>query len=272
MSRVAMLSLIALTSLSALAPSATHADDDAAVAGPVPDVAASALGPSADAWLRIGLERYERGNLVGAIEAFERGYQREARPMFLFALGQAHRKRGDCDRARAMYDAFLATHPPRAQADAAVEQREMCEPPPPTPETTPPPSSTAPPQSPRILVIEHDTHTKPWYRDPIAVTSGGATLALVGSSAALWLAADRAAKGAADATTYDRHLQLRERAESRQLAATITLGAAAVTTAVTVWRIARDRTERETREHERGAELAPVIGAGGIGVALGGRF
>lgn len=264
-----MSSLIALTFVVVVAtPSVAQADDP--TAGPVPDVAASAVGPSADAWLRIGLERYERGNFVGAIEAFERGYQREARPMFLFALGQAHRKRGDCDRARAMYDAFLATSPPQAQADAAIEQREMCEPPPPEPEPTPAP--VAAPPAPRVLVIEHATRTTPWYRDPIAVGSGGVTLALVGTGVGLWLAADRAANDAAAATTYDRHVQLRERAESRQLAAGITFGAAAVTTAVTIWRIARDRTEHETREHERGAALTPVIGAGGIGVALGGRF
>jgi hypothetical protein len=169
-----------------------------------------------------------------------------------------------------MFDAFLATSPPRSQADAAAQQREACAP---TEAAAPPPIiATAPAPAPRVLVIERRTRNKAWYRDPIAVTSGGATIVLLGSGVALWLAADGAATGAAEATTYDRHLQLRERAESRELAAGLTLGAAAVTTAVTVWRIARDRTEHDVREHERGAELRPVVGAGGVGLALGGRF
>lgn len=263
-----MSSLIALVLAAlAVAPELARADNGA----PVPDVAASAVGPSADAWLRIGLERYERGNLVGAIEAFERGYQREARPTFLFALGQAHRKRGDCDRARAMFDAFLATRPKQAQADAALQQRETCEPPASTPEPEPAPAA-APAPAPTVLVIERTSRTRAWYRDPVALGAGGATVALVGTSVALFLASERAADSAASADTYDRHASLRARAESRELQASVALGAAALTTAVTVWRIARDRTEHTTRERERSAVLQPVIGAGGIGVALGGRF
>jgi tetratricopeptide (TPR) repeat protein len=267
-----MSSLIALTALAfalALATAApiAHADDGPA-AGPVPDVAASAVGPSADAWLRIGLERYERGNLVGAIEAFERGYQREARPMFLFALGQAHRKRGDCDRARAMYDAFLATHPPEAQADAAIEQREACVPPPPEPEAAPAAAPVAAPTR-EVVIIDNTTRTTAWYRDPVAVGAGGATVVLVGAGAFLWLSADNAADGAATADTYDAHARLRERAEARQLQAGVAFGAAAVTAGVTIWRIARDRTERAPA---RGASLAPAVGADRVGVVLGGRF
>ncbi|HUQ03234.1 MAG TPA: tetratricopeptide repeat protein [Kofleriaceae bacterium] len=265
MSRSAMLSLVALIALAVIAPAPARADETAA--GPVPDVAASAVGPSADAWLRIGLERYERGNLVGAIEAFEKGYQREARPMFLFALGQAHRKRGDCDRARGMYDAFLATHPTQTQADAAVEQREACEPPPPEPEAAP--AAPAPPPEREVVIIDNTTRTSAWYRDPIAVGSGGATVALLGTGVLLWLSAEKSADGAATADTYARHAQLRERAESRQLQAGLALGAAAVTAGVTVWRIARDRTERAPA---RGATLQPVVGAQGVGVVLGGRF
>lgn len=263
MARLAMSSLIALV---LAAPAVATADDP----GPVPAVPATDVGPGADEWLRVGLERYERGNLVGAIDAFERGYQREPRPTFLFALGQAHRKRGDCDRARASFDAFLATSPPKKQVDAAIQQREVCTPAEPT--AAPTPAAPPPAPAPKILVVEHTTRTRAWYRDPIALGAGGATLALTGAGVALLLAADRAATGAADADTYDRHAQLRARAEARQLQASLAFGAAAVAAGVTVWRIARDRTERETREHERGATLTPVVGGGQVGVSLGGTF
>ncbi len=264
MARLAMPSLIALC---VAAPALAAADDT----GPVPVVPATDVGPGADEWLRVGLERYERGNLVGAIDAFERGYQREPRPTFLFALGQAHRKRGDCDRARASFDAFLATSPPKKQVDAAIQQREACTPAEPA-AATPAPAAPPPASAPKILVVEHTTRTRAWYRDPIALGAGGATLALTGTGVALLLAADRAAAGAADADTYDRHAQLRERAEARQLQAGLAFGGAAVAAGVTVWRIARDRTERETREHERGATLTPVVGGGQVGLSLGGTF
>jgi hypothetical protein len=57
------------------------------------------------------------------------------------------------------------------------------------------------------------------------VSTGAGALVLLGSSAALWLSARRAADDAAAAETYDRHRALRERAESRQLWAAVTLGA-----------------------------------------------
>jgi hypothetical protein len=236
--------------------------------GPVPDVAASTVGPKADEWLRVGLERYERGNLVGAIDAFEHGYQKEARPVFLFALGQAHRKRGDCERARAMFDAYLATSPTDAQADAAHQQRESCEP---ASLAAPVEQAPAPAPVPKILVVTERAHGTPWYRDRIALASSTATLALVGAGVGLWMASDRAASSAATAETYGRHAQLRERAASRQLQASIAFGGAAVAAGVTVWAITRHRGEHVERTEPRAA-IQPVIGAGGIGLALGGRF
>ncbi len=242
--------------------SAASADD-----GPVPEVAAGSVGPGASDWLRVGLERYERGNLVGAIDAFERGYQREARPMFLFALGQAHKKRGDCDRARAMFDAFLATSPPAAQADAALQQREGCEPQAPASVAAP-----APAPAPALTIVTAAparSRTPSRWRDPIAVTATGASVLLVGGGVALWLAAERAADGATAADTYDRHRVLRERASSRQVMAGVALGAGAAAGAVALWRLTRDRDERP-----RGVAWQPMLelGAGGVGVVLIGSF
>ncbi len=227
-------------------------------------VATPALAePSANDWLRVGLERYERGNLIGAVEAFERGYAMEPRPMFLFALGQAHRKRGDCERARASFDAFLATSPPAAQADAARDQRERCEPPAPATvaepehEPAPPAAAPPPPAAPR---------TPPWWSDRVALGAGGAAVVFLGAGGGLWLSSRSAAGDAAVAGTYDQHRALRERAESRQLAAGIALGVGAAATAVTVWRLTRDRSPERTM-------ITPaVIAGGGAAVIVGGRF
>lgn len=230
-------------------------------------VATPALAePSASDWLRVGLERYERGNLIGAVEAFERGYAMEPRPMFLFALGQAHRKRGDCERARASFDAFLATSPPAAQADAARDQRERCEPPAPAtvaePAPAPAPPTAAPPPPPPAA-----PRPPPWWSDRLAVGAGGAAVVFLGAGAGLWLSSRSAAGDAAVAETYDQHRALRERAESRQLAAGVALGVGVAATAVTVWRLTRDR------RGEHATTIAPTVTAdGGAAVIVGGHF
>jgi hypothetical protein len=256
-SRLTLL-LIALT---AAGPAA--ADDS-----PVPTVPATDVGPSANDWLRVGLERYERGNLVGAIDAFERGHAREPRPVFLFAMAQAHRKRGDCARARALFDAFLATAPTDAQAIAAREQREKCEQAPPPPPVAapapppPPPPAAAPPPPPRV---------RPWYSDRIALTAGAGGVIFLGASGALWLSSENAADAAATADTYDRHRTLRERSESRRLYAGIALGAGLAATGITIWRIARDRSEPEPAP-TAGVAISPAVSRDSIGVTVGGSF
>ncbi len=250
----------------ALVAAVATAAPPAAADGPVPDLAATQVGPSADDWLRVGLERYERGNLIGAIDAFERGHQREPRPLFLFALAQAHRKRGDCERARALFDAFLATQPAARQAEAAHQQREACEAtPPPVPEPAaapalePAPPAGPPPPSP--------PPGRRWSRDPVVLGAGAASVTLLATSTALWLSADQARAAAASAETYDQHRALRDRAASRELSAGVTLGVGVAAGVVLVWRLTRAR-----EVPPRAVAWQPVVGPTGAGVALGGRF
>jgi tetratricopeptide (TPR) repeat protein len=220
---------------------------------PMPAAAAPAADPSADSWLRIGLERYERGDLTGAIEAFENGHARDARPLFLFALGQAHRRRGDCARARALFDSFLATAPNETQAAAAREQRRRCE------VIVPAPVAAAPAPAPWA-----PARTRSLWADPVAVGAGA--LVLLGGSAALWVSARRAADDAAAAETYDRHRALRERAASRELWAAVSLGAGTAAAAVTVWRLLR--VERPAD----GVAWYPMSSADQLGMVVRGTF
>jgi tetratricopeptide (TPR) repeat protein len=232
--------VLAIVALLAAAPAwaqVAPADDDA-----------TADPGDADQWLRVGLERYERGNLVGAIEAFERGFAHEPRPVFLFAIAQAHRKRGDCARARSAYDAFLATRPSEAQATAAREQRGRCADAAP-PAIAPAVTASASSPAPSSLPSSSPTPSSPGSRwsDRTTVVAAGASVALAAVSAALWLSARGAADGARDADSYDRYRTLRERAETRQRLASATAGAAVVAGAVAIWRLGRDRPERSER-------------------------
>jgi tetratricopeptide (TPR) repeat protein len=76
--------------------------------------------------------QFERGNLLYAqgrydlaIEALKAGYALDDRPDFLYALGQAERRRGDCAAALSYYQAYLETAPsaPRAEATLLLMQR-----------------------------------------------------------------------------------------------------------------------------------------------------
>jgi len=225
--------------------------------------------PTADDWLRIGLERYERGNFVGAIEAFEKGHELEPRPALVFAIAQAHRRRGDCTRARAYFDAFLASNPAPEQAAAARDQRERCvdaEPTEPPPAPAPAPATTAPPPRPRPSLV----------KDPVVLAAGGSSLVLAATGAALFVSASRAADQAATAPSYARHQELRERAEARQLYGTIALAAGVTAGAVTVWRIwrLRDRPAPTERAISWTPTVEPPVAghAGAVGLAAVGRF
>lgn len=213
----------------------------------------------ANNWLRLGLERYEHGNLVGAIEAFERGYAVEPRPEFLFALGQAHRRRGDCDRADRYFGEFLATNPSAGQADAARVQLTRCEPAAPPPPAPAPTAAVAPPPPPPIVVAAAP------HRDRVAWIAGGAGIALAATGGALvWLAHDRAADADA-ATTYDRHHALAARARSFEVGGAIALSAAAVAGGVVAWRVLRGGDERAT-------PVRVTLASHGYGLAVRGAF
>lgn len=237
----------------------------AALAGPTaaqPAPPAPAPPPDAVAnnWLRLGLERYEHGNLVGAIEAFEQGYAVDPRPEFLFALGQAHRRRGDCDRADRYFGQFLATRPSAGQAEAARGQLTRCEPAPPPPPAPAPTAAVAPPPPPPPIVMAATPR-----RDRLAWIAGGAGVALAATGGALvWLAHDRAADADA-ATTYDRHHALAARARSFEIGGAIALSAAAVAGGVVAWRALRGGDERAT-------PVRVTLAAHGYGLAVRGAF
>lgn len=242
----------ALSALVALALAAPAAAQPASEPPPSPDAVANN-------WLRIGLERYEHGNLVGAIEAFERGNAVDPRPEFLFALGQAHRRRGDCERADRYFGEFLATGPSAGQAEAARGQLARCEPAPPPPPSPSAAAAPPPPPPPQIVVAATPR------RDRIAWIAGGAGIALAATGATLvWLAHDRAADADA-ATTYDRHHALVARAHSFEVGGAIALSAAAVAGGVVAWRALRGGDERAT-------PVRVTLASHGYGLAVRGAF
>lgn len=81
--------------------------------------AAPAIKSEAKAKLTKGGELYKQGRYDDAVSEFLTGYSIDPAPVFLYALGQAERKKGDCAKANEYYKSFLQTSPGAAQAQAA---------------------------------------------------------------------------------------------------------------------------------------------------------
>jgi tetratricopeptide (TPR) repeat protein len=166
-----------------------------------------------DTLLERGLRSYAVGHYPEAIASFQRGYELEPRPEFLYALAQAQRMNGDCRGAVISYRAFLRTAPTERAAAPARQNMARCEEllasiPPETvaPGLTAPPAaanSDAPATTaPAAATIERPLPPPPWYRDRAGLALGVAGVAAAGVGAALWGVGEAGAKSLADAKSY----------------------------------------------------------------------
>ncbi|HXU69060.1 MAG TPA: tetratricopeptide repeat protein [Polyangia bacterium] len=73
-----------------------------------------------------GSRLYNEGRYDEAIAELQAGYAIDPRPDFLYALGQAERKRGDCKAAVAWYERYVATGPSSQRTVATLVQIDRC--------------------------------------------------------------------------------------------------------------------------------------------------
>jgi tetratricopeptide (TPR) repeat protein len=92
----------------------------------VATIVAFALGAAAHEHLERGLRYYDTQRYEEAIREFRDGYALEPDPQFLYALGQAERKRGNCTAAVELYRTYLRSAPTDRQARVAEEQIARC--------------------------------------------------------------------------------------------------------------------------------------------------
>ena len=108
---------------------------------------------AAAAHLVRGSRLYDQGRYDDAIAELKAGYALDARPEFLYALGQAERKRGDCRAAIGWYQRYVDSGPSTQRTVATLVQIDRCKEelassttrPPPAPAEPPPAAATAPP-------------------------------------------------------------------------------------------------------------------------------
>jgi tetratricopeptide repeat protein len=82
--------------------------------------------PDATAHLVRGSKLYESGHYDEAVAELKAGYAMDPRPDFLYALGQAERKRGDCKAAIAWYQKYVDTGLTSQRTVATLMQIDRC--------------------------------------------------------------------------------------------------------------------------------------------------
>lgn len=80
----------------------------------------------ANSYFERGNRLYQRGQYPEAVTELKAGYALDPRPEFLYALGQAERKRGDCKAAIAYYQAFVDSGPSPQRTVAVLVQIDRC--------------------------------------------------------------------------------------------------------------------------------------------------
>jgi tetratricopeptide (TPR) repeat protein len=209
-----------------------------------------------------GAAAYDAGMYPQAIEAFERGQRLDPHPDFLYALAQAYRKQGDCTRAIALYQAFLATRPPDEEAARARSNLERCPLGPPAASAAPASPPRDSPPSPPPEPVE-----PPWYTDLTGDVLGGAGLVGIGIGTTYLILADRSITRANDATTLAQAERLADSASREHRIGAWSLAGGG---ALALGAILRYALHRRSSRPDRTVWVTPRADA--VVVSWGGRF
>jgi tetratricopeptide (TPR) repeat protein len=242
-----------------------------------PIASAIPTDPEAKAHLEKGNVLFQQGDFDGAAKEYEKGYEAQADPAFLYTWAQAERRRGRCAAAVKLYQRYIATNPPEVSAEYAREGILKCadelaadEPMPPgderpsdTEDPTEPPSGDTTPR-------DEPPEPKPpdrnrWYRDPAAATL--VALGAVGVGVGTGLLVAGAVEKDKSSANYGEFDERQKRAQRFQIAGGVVLG---VGVGVLVGGIARWAVLRK-REKKNG-NVSAMIGRGVAGVVFTRRF
>jgi hypothetical protein len=189
------------------------------------------MKPEAKRHLDAGLRAFQVQDYAKAISEFQEGFEIDPRREFLYALGQAERMSGDCEKAIRSYDAFLGSNPPDRQAEPARQNLKRCQeqlakktppPPEPKPEAMPEPMP-APVSAPVLSPAPAPASDKPWYIDTwgdLLVGSGVAALVVGGL---VWSGAQDDIAAAHGSMSYPDFMAHADGAETRQTIGVVTM-------------------------------------------------
>ena len=207
------------------------------------------LPPPVNADVKQGLDLYAAGDFTAAVPVLERAHEAEPANFEVhFALAQALRKTGQCDKALPHYKALVDTAPEPAKADEVHAAMAECPvavvtPPPPMPAPTPPP----------VTVVVHDSSIS--TTNVLMIGGAGAGLA---AALCLFMAARDASNDAAAAALYKDYEDISSRSTKLYIASGFT-AAAGIALAVTAY-----IGIKASKEHSTGVAIAPHANGGTI--------
>jgi len=221
-----------------------------------------AMRPDAKKLLDRGLSLYEKGSYDEASAVLREGLALDPHPDFYYALGQSERRAGRCEAASEAYLAFLATNPPKKEAELARSNRDRCEP---RPAPDPPPPAPTPSEPPAAAPspAEPPRDGASWERDGafIGLLTSGALTAAFGA-VALGVG-EHEARSADTAPDIEAFREVGPRVDAWRIAGSVSLGVGAAVVAGSVARAV-------VVSGRDGASVGLVIGPGHVG--LSGRF
>jgi tetratricopeptide (TPR) repeat protein len=234
--------------------------------------------PMMSAEARVHFDRgralYDAGSYDEAIVELTAGHDLDPNPDFLYALGQAYRKLGDCAHAVASYRAFLATQPPEGEAAKVRANIARCPVTPPSvtsapspsepvqiPERTPAtPSRTDAPRS----RTDEPAHRRPFYTDTTGDLLAAGGLAGLGVGVTYLVLGDRDTRAANAAPTIARLQELSATAgHERTIGVICTIAGGAFTAGAIV---------RYVMASRRDPGLSIALTPGSVSVVWSGRF
>jgi tetratricopeptide (TPR) repeat protein len=245
------------------------------VALPVLPAQALPTDPQAKAHLEKGTELFKAGEFDAAIAEYQKGYEKQEDPVFLYAWAQAELRQEHCAAAVKLYRKYLDTNPPEMSAEAARQGILECadklaedEAPPPTddPATSPADDGTVPPDDAPIEDTKRPRQKKKWSRDPLAATLTAVGIAGVGAGVGV-LAAGLVEKNKAS-STYGEFDDRQARARNLIIAGPAVLGVGAAVLVGGIVRFAILGSRAKKQKNGVSAYASPTS----AGLVFSGRF
>lgn len=205
--------------------------------------------PTAAELAKQGIEAYKANQYDAAILKLSRSYDLDPKPETLFALAQAERLAGHCDRAVPHYRELLASMSDLAAARLVQNSLALCgqdEPkPPPAPAS---PAGATPAPAPKVIVREVRRG------DALATTLLAGGMLVLGGGAGLYLSSRASFDAADDAGTLQAHDDLDARGRRDRTLAIVAGGAGVAMIGVAIYRLAAGKP-RSTE-----VSVAPISG------------
>lgn len=209
------------------------------------------LGPSPEAKAAYdrAVAAWEAQDWLVAADAFERAHELDPRPELLWSQAQALRFGGDCERAIAAYERFIAMGPPAVDQETARGNIERCEAEvEPEPEPDPPPPVVEPPKPTPVQPDRAPAPAREWYADPTGASLflGGLAVSavgggLIGSAHAMKVEASEASSE----QEYRREIELAQRRNAPGIAC-LAVGGALLAGSIVRFIIVGRRAKRST--------------------------